>query len=120
MSAISRVIIYTNSKELSRLLGDAFLVGGISSMRIKKCLSADTVVKTTARSGLNYEVLSEDLGYYELNQVLERVSVGKTHSMMNILLIADGRNSRVSRLAIEYGVNQVIGERYSRGPSESR
>ena len=64
MDSISRVVLYTKQNELNRLLKDAFVISGVSSVKISMPKDLDACLRATRGKGLSCIVLSDDLGFY--------------------------------------------------------
>ncbi len=92
--------------ELDRLLADAFVINGVSAIKVMKSKSIDTCVKASSRSGLNYVVLSDELSLYELNTALERLTSEKSTASMPIMIVGKKKDPKIYSLVVEYGVSE--------------
>ena len=106
MDSVSRIILYTKTNELDRLLADAFVINGVSAIKVMKSKSIDTCVKASSRSGLNYVVLSDELSLYELNTALERLTSEKSTASMPIMIVGKKKDPKIYSLVVEYGVSE--------------
>ena len=110
MDSISRVVLYTKQNELNRLLKDAFVISGVSSVKISMPKDLDACLRATRGKGLSYIVLSDDLGFYELNRALEALTKEVTKSTSPIMVIAKNKDPKIYSLMVEYDVGEYYSE----------
>ena len=107
MDSVSRIILYTKVNELDRLLSDAFVINGVSAVKVMKSKSLETCLKASSRSGLNYVVLSDELSLFELNNALEQLTSQKAACSMPIMIVGKRKDPKIYSLVVEYGVNDI-------------
>ena len=110
MDSISRVVLYTKQNELNRLLKDAFVISGVSSVKISMPKDLDACLRATRGKGLSCIVLSDDLGFYELNRALEALTKEVTKSTSPIMVIAKNKDPKIYSLMVEYDVGEYYSE----------
>ena len=113
---VSRVILYTDSVEFNRLLSDAFVIKGVPSKSVVRVKDMENCLKALSRPGLSYLVISNKVGLFTVNKILDSITETGLNLSKPTMLITDVENSTLSTLAVEYGVTET----YIGGPDKER
>lgn len=106
MNSVSRIILYTKIDELDRLLGDAFVINGVSAVKVLRSKSIEACTKAASGNGLNFIVLSDELSLFELNSALEILTAEKTANANPIMIVGKKKDPKIYSLVVEYGVSE--------------